>query len=165
VLTAAHCFGESPAESSAVAIAGETDWKPAYQAGRVIEADYIIVHAQYNPATHENDLARVKLKSPPNGHVIPLASQSLAIPVGQPLDVTGWGATREGGDPSNNLLVAQVPYTDLAVCNAPQSYDGRISDKMICAGDPGQNHPDSCQGDSGGPLYGERAVWGAWIFW
>jgi trypsin len=152
VLTAAHCFGESPAESSVVAVAGEDDWKPAYQARRVIEADRIIVHELYNPATHENDLALVKLKSPPNGEVISPASQSLAIPVGQSLDVTGWGATREGGALSNDLLVAHVPDADLAVCNAPQSYNGTISDKMICAGDPGQNHPDSCQGDSGGPL-------------
>jgi secreted trypsin-like serine protease len=151
VLTAAHCFGPSANKSKALAIAGVRDWKPEYSAGRGIEAERIIVHEGYNPGTQENDLALVKLKSPPKGEVIPLASQSLLIPLGQPLAVTGWGATREGGDPSNDLLIAQVTYTGLAVCNAPESYNGTISASMICAGSPGGG-VDSCQGDSGGPL-------------
>ena len=120
VLTAAHCFGPSADKSTALAIAGAKDWKPEYSAGRGIEAERIIVHEGYNPGTQENDIALVKLKSPPNGEVIPPASKSLVIPLRQPLDVTGWGATREGGDPSNDLLIAQVNYTDLAVCNAPR---------------------------------------------
>jgi secreted trypsin-like serine protease len=151
VLTAAHCFGQSPDKSNALAIAGALDWKPEYRAGRAIEAARIIVHDGYKQGSQENDLALVKLKSAPNGEVIVLASHSLAIPVGQRLDVTGWGAMKEGGDLSNDLQIAHVPYMDPAVCNAPQAYNGRISDSMICAGlqDGGV---DSCQGDSGGPL-------------
>ena len=155
VLTAAHCFGESPDQSKALAIAGAEDFKPAWRAGSGIESERVIVHEGYNPQTHEHDLALVKLRSPPNGKVIVLASQSLPIPVGQELDVTGWGATREGGDTSNNLLIAHVPYTDTAICNGPQSYNGKISDDMLCAGRQ-QGGVDSCQGDSGGPLVWRR---------
>jgi len=151
VLTAAHCFGQAPDKSKALAIAGATDYQPEWAAGRGIEAERIIVHDGYKPGTHENDLALVKLNSPPKGEVIPLASKSLAIPIGQPLFVTGWGATREGGDTSNDLLIAEVPYTDPAVCNAAESYNGRISGSMICAGEK-EGGVDSCQGDSGGPL-------------
>ena len=151
VLTAAHCFGDDPKKSTALAIAGATDFKPEWRAGHGIRANLIIVHEGYNKGTHENDLALVRLNSPPTGEVIPMASPSLAIPVGAPLTVTGWGATREDGDPTNNLLIATVNYTDPAVCNAPQSYDGTISDSMICAGFP-EGRADACQGDSGGPL-------------
>ncbi|MGR9438398.1 serine protease (plasmid) [Rhizobium leguminosarum] len=151
VLTAAHCFGPDPKKSTAVAVAGATDFGPEWRAGHGIGADLIIAHEGYHPGTHENDIALVKLKSPPNGEVIPIASPSLAIPVGEGLTVTGWGATREGGDPTNDLLIAKVNYTDPAVCNAPQSYNKMISDSMICAGFP-DGRVDACQGDSGGPL-------------
>jgi secreted trypsin-like serine protease len=83
--------------------------------------------------------------------VIPLAAESLIVPPGQPLEVTGWGATREGGDTSNDLLMAKVPYADRAACNAADAYNGRITEGMICAGFK-EGGVDSCQGDSGGPL-------------
>jgi len=148
VLTAAHCFGESPESSDAWAKAGATD----YQATGVwTGVERIVVHEQYDADTHENDLALIKLKSPPNGKVIPLAAESLTIPVGQPLEVTGWGATREGADASNDLPLGKVPYADTAECNAPAVYNGKITDRMMCAGFK-EGGVDSCQGDSGGPL-------------
>jgi trypsin len=148
VLTAAHCFGESPQTSEAWAKAGATDYQ---RTGVWTGVEHIVVHEQYNAHTHENDIALIKLKSPPNGKVIPLAAESLTIPVGQSLEVTGWGATREGGDTSNDLLIAEVPYADTAACNAPAVYNGTITDGMICAGFK-EGGIDSCQGDSGGPL-------------
>jgi secreted trypsin-like serine protease len=153
VLTAAHCFGGNPEQSQAWAKAGATDYNAA---GVWTDVDRIIVHEQYNAATHENDLALIKLKSKPNGDTISLAPASLTIPVGQPLEVTGWGVTREGGDPSNDLLAATVPYADQSACNAPAVYNGAITDGMICAG-LNEGCVDSCQGDSGGPLVSRDA--------
>jgi secreted trypsin-like serine protease len=148
VLTAAHCFGDISERSQAWAKADATDYKTT---GIWTEAERIIVHEQYNASSHENDLALTKLKSPPGGKVIALAAESLAIPVGQSLEVTGWGTTREGGDTSNDLLVAHVPYADPAACNGPAAYNGKISGSMMCAGFT-EGGVDSCQGDSGGPL-------------
>ena len=104
-----------------------------------------------NSESHENDIALVKLASLPNGREIDLAESGTKIPLSQKLEVTGWGATAEGGDSSQNLLMAEVPYVENDACNARDAYDGRILPGMICAGER-DGGKDSCQGDSGGPL-------------
>ena len=111
------------------------------------------MHPAYKGApSYENDLTLIKLKLPPTGRVIPIASAaSTSIPFSQPLEVTGWGATSENGPGSDVLLKATVPYVPTEVCNAGDSYNGRIRDGMICAGER-EGGIDSCQGDSGGPL-------------
>jgi secreted trypsin-like serine protease len=110
-----------------------------------------VVHESYDRATQQNDIALIKLKSPIAGRVIPLAAGSLMVPTGQPLEVTGWGATTEGSGASSTLLRATVPLADTAGCNARDAYNGRIKEGMLCAGYR-EGGIDSCQGDSGGPL-------------
>jgi secreted trypsin-like serine protease len=128
--------------------AGATDY---IAAGVWLEIERVVVHEAYNPKTQQNDIALIKLKSLPAGRVIPLAAGSLDVPVNQPLEVTGWGATMEGGGASHSLLKAVVPLADTATCNAGTAYGGRIKEGMMCAGYR-EGGVDSCQGDSGGPL-------------
>ena len=148
VLTAAHCF-TSPAKGG--------DWRAKTGATNIAtagvwgEVERVIVHEDYDPKTHANDIALIKLAVPPAGRVIPLVDGLATIGVGQPLEVTGWGATEEGGGASKHLLKATVPYADTQVCNAPSSYNGGVRDGMMCAG-LREGGVDSCQGDSGGPL-------------
>lgn len=148
VLTAAHCFKKSTAPADVQVKAGATNY---ITGGVWSDVQKIVIHEGYDSNTHEHDIALIKLKSTPPGRVIPLIEPSIAVQAGQPLEVTGWGATSEGGDTSRVLLRATVPYADNAACNAPTAYDGRIKPGMLCAGyrDGGI---DSCQGDSGGPL-------------
>jgi secreted trypsin-like serine protease len=148
VLTAAHGFKFSARGADWRAKAGATNHATA---GVWAEIDRVIVHENYNDATVENDIALVRLKLPPAGRIIPLVDPSATLQVGQPLEVTGWGATQEGGGDSKDLLKVSVPYADTAACNEPASYDGRVSPRMICAGYR-EGGVDSCQGDSGGPL-------------
>jgi secreted trypsin-like serine protease len=148
VLTAAHCFG-APARGADWRVkAGATNHQTS---GTWAEVERVIVHAKFNPTTFENDIALIKLKAPAAGKVIPLADAAATIGVGQPLEVTGWGATKEDGDGSSGLLKANVPYVDPTKCNEPESHNGSIRPSMMCAGQR-EGGIDSCQGDSGGPL-------------
>lgn len=109
-------------------------------------------HAAYNSATEENDIALVKVNSEQDKQaVIALASISTLLQVGTPLEITGWGATAEGGAVVNSLRMADVNYVDTDSCNAPDAYNGTIKAGMICAGFQ-KGGVDTCQGDSGGPL-------------
>ena len=66
------------------------------------------------------------------------------------VDITGWGATAQGGPRSDNLKGASVPIVSDPSCQA--SYDGDFNPAtMVCAG-YSQGGIDTCQGDSGGPL-------------
>lgn len=148
VLTAAHCFSSSTKPSSVRVKAGATNYQVG---GNWTRIEMVVRHPRYNPKTEQNDIALIKLKSHPKGKLIPLANTRLKIQIGQPLEVTGWGATSEDGDASRGLLKASVPYVDNSTCNKPASYNGTILKGMMCAGRKAGGI-DACQGDSGGPL-------------
>lgn len=147
VLTAAHCFKPSTNPNEVKAKAGAT-----YLAeGLWSDVDRIVIHEAYDLRTHENDLALIRLRTRPEGQVIPVMKPERAISVGQPLEVTGWGATSEGGYAAKRLLKASVPYVANSTCNEPAAYNGAVKPGMMCAGYQ-EGGVDSCQGDSGGPL-------------
>ncbi len=148
VLTAAHCFQRTTNPGEVKVKAGVTNYVTT---GVWSNVEGVVIHEDYDTKTHENDLALVKLRALPEGTIIPLAIARQNLSAGQPLEVTGWGATSEGGDASRILMKATVPYAENATCNTPDAYNGAIKPGMICAGyrDGGV---DSCQGDSGGPL-------------
>jgi secreted trypsin-like serine protease len=148
VLSAAHCFRSSDPVDVIKAKAGATNY---VDQGVWSQVDKFVMHEHYDRVTYAHDIALMKLKVVPSARVIPLADPSPTIPVGQPLEVTGWGSTTEGGQISKLLLRANVPYVDNATCNEPASYGGRVLSGMMCAGHLGGG-TDSCQGDSGGPL-------------
>jgi trypsin len=148
VLTAAHCFKRSTRPEEVRTKAGATNYVTD---GVWSDVQMVVIHEGYDSTTQEHDIALVRLRHPPSGRVIPLAMASMNLTGGTPLEVTGWGATSEGGEASRILMRARVPYAENTTCNVTGAYDGRIKPGMMCAGhlDGGI---DSCQGDSGGPL-------------
>jgi trypsin len=148
VLTAAHCMMPGTQPQNVRAKSGATNYTTT---GAWAEVEWIVIHKDYNPATHEHDLALLRVRPRPDGRIIPLATSAQAPALGTPLEVTGWGATSEDGESSRVLLKGIVPYADNATCNGPTAYKGAIRPGMMCAGYR-EGGVDSCQGDSGGPL-------------
>jgi trypsin len=150
VLSAAHCFQPIAPPNAVKVKSGATNY---IDEGVWSKVDKVVVHERFNPETFANDLALIKLSTVPAGagRVIPIVDASSTPSINQPLEVTGWGTTTEGGEVSKELLEATVPYVDNATCNEPSSYNGTVLPGMICAGRK-EGGVDSCQGDSGGPL-------------
>ncbi|WP_198032749.1 serine protease [Mesorhizobium sp. WSM2561] len=149
IVTAAHCLaGVTDDVKVEVKVGAEN-----YDDGVSFEAKNFVVHEDFDPKTCEHDVALVRVDSTQPAAVIPLATASTQIAIGENLTVTGWGDTQEREETqlSNQLLKGTVPYVDNETCNRPESYNGEIFAGMICAGSA-SGGTDSCQGDSGGPL-------------
>lgn len=154
VLTAAHCIRPAFADLGYYAVlTGTTELTEGARYLTVIRA---IRHPAYDPLTSRNDIALLQLERSTSETAtiatLPVDRMSLLAP-GQSATVSGWGVTDPNGqkvEGVNDLRYAIVNLIGRAACNAPQSYDGRILDGMICAA--GQGHTDTCKFDSGGPL-------------
>jgi secreted trypsin-like serine protease len=63
---------------------------------------------------------------------------------------TGFGVT-ETGAAALDLMSVELPIVSQKTCNSFASYDGYVTDDMVCAGYSAGGQ-DACNGDSGGPL-------------
>jgi secreted trypsin-like serine protease len=157
ILTAAHCVDGNTAESIIVT-AGTHDLTTG---GERRNLKRILVKSDYVQADLGSDIALLELFEPLTlgdnisaiGRTTPDDEAATLNPDGPDLTTSGFGATRQGGRVSSTLNFVDVPFITSEECNAPLSYDGRITEQMICAGDPTGGR-DSCQGDSGGPIVG-----------
>lgn len=159
VLTAAHCTQGESANNIQVVI-GRHDLNA--NDGQTVNVAQIINHPNYNNSTTDYDVSLLRLASPIN-NVTPIGLVTDAMDVDDPnkdATISGWGATSQGGSGSSKLLKVTVPVVSNTTCNA--SYNGDITDRMICAGlaDGGK---DSCQGDSGGPMMVRNANDTGWL--
>jgi len=118
----------------------------------------IFLHPNWDPNTFDSDVAVWILNSNAAG----IERAKLVLPAYEPVVgtndvprrvntlVTGWGDTETSGFPVD-LRQVIVPLQSRVDCNDADSYNGTLTNNMICAGvDAGGK--DSCQGDSGGPL-------------
>jgi len=157
ILTAAHCVRNSIVREDASRIAVVAGTATYLSGGERLEVKSIHVHPKFDSNTMDYDFTLLRLARPVTTDgsgaaraIAPVASD-VSVPARTRAWVTGWGATVEGGSGSVDLLGAAVPVITNATCNKPQSYNGEITDRMICAGRV-NGGVDSCQGDSGGPL-------------
>ncbi|MCI4384981.1 hypothetical protein PGIGA_G00045270 [Pangasianodon gigas] len=164
VLSAAHCFQSITAPEITIYL-GMESLEGTNSNMQKTSASNIIIHQEYNPDTHDNDIALVQLSSSVTftNYVIPvcLAASNSSFPGGTNVWVTGWGniASNVNLPFPETLQEVQVPIVSNSDCaNAYGS--GSITDNMMCAG-LAQGGKDSCQGDSGGPLVVK--ISGAWV--
>ncbi|KAK9514688.1 hypothetical protein VZT92_025384 [Zoarces viviparus] len=158
VLTAAHCVQDNGPNKYSQADQWEVllglnvqsqtnEWTVRRNVKR------IVAHPDYNPFTYDNDIAVMELNADVtlNQNIWPicLPSATYDFPAGREAWITGWGATREGGQAASVLQKAEVRIINSTVCKSLMNDE--VTDRMLCAGVL-KGGVDACQGDSGGPL-------------
>lgn len=156
ILTASHCVYSKDdvlVGANTIDVVFGTD-DLGSEVGRV-SIVRIVAHPQYDATGakgEDNDIALLELSSAvPEELSIAITSpaqEAILYKPGEAATVFGWGIT-ESGNISQKLKAVEVHFVGRNQCNAAQSYNGQITENMICAGDKGK---DSCSGDSGGPL-------------
>ena len=156
VVSAAHCFaGISPG-----AVQGWTGVTniPDRNKGSKLAISAVTVHPGYDAATSANDIAIIQLAAPADlagaARVIslPLTQDPASWPQsGTAAGISGWGAVKNDGPPSDALRGATVQVLGSPTDTCGQYGSTFSAANSICAGVPGGGI-DTCQGDSGGPL-------------
>ncbi|XP_041801752.1 trypsin-3 [Chelmon rostratus] len=160
VITAAHC---NIGVNRMMIVAG--DYSLAIYEGteQGILPQLLVPHPDYNSTTNNNDIMLIKLKAPVylNSYVsiALLPRQGASIAEGRMCRVSGWGYTSPTGQIPATLRTVKLPIVSTKKCNSSESFDGRITENMLCAGFSAGGK-DACKGDSGGPLICEGRVYG-----
>ncbi|KAJ8397241.1 hypothetical protein AAFF_G00440750 [Aldrovandia affinis] len=160
VLSAAHCFQETPDHVTI----GDYDKMRRDQDEQKISVDAVLVHPHYHAYTFDSDIALLRLAEEvqlgpyatpvclPNAHLAHILSRE-----GTMGTVTGWGATQHMGRSSRFLRKVALPVVDHHKC--VRSTEQVVTDNMFCAGYL-QDNLDACSGDSGGPFVANyRGTW------
>lgn len=155
VVSAAHCVHKIIDVGPLQVRVGSVEW---HKGGKLVNVLRLAVHPDYNePTLLNNDVAVVILRQPLTfgptiGHAI-LADNSMALPPGTMVDISGYGSTSLGNNNPNVLHYTAVPLVSPAKCKeAYKEYPGfaKLTEKMICAGFYGVGGKDTCNTDSGG---------------
>ncbi|CAG4990712.1 unnamed protein product [Parnassius apollo] len=157
-LSAAQCFdGPLYTPTWRRIRAGSTD---SNSGGVLAYVERAFNHDSYGQLGNDGDISVILLQSAltytpviQQGAII---AQGTVIPDNLPVVHAGWGATSEGGPPSDVLLDTTIYTVNNTLC--AERYlslptPGIVTENMICAGLLDIGGRDACQGDSGGPLY------------
>lgn len=153
VLTAAHCV-EPFTYVNEIEVLYKTN--SLNKGGKRVKAAAVIYHGSYDSKTFDYDIAVIKLQknAKPKAfykNVSKKKAKKLTKP-GRDAYVMGWGNTSTTSKVYPvDLREVMVPFVSRKKCNGSNSYNGDITNRMICAGFM-QGGKDACQGDSGGPL-------------
>ncbi|XP_028437863.1 trypsin [Perca flavescens] len=161
VITAAHC---NIGVDKMMIVAGDYSLTIYEGTEQEILPQLLVPHPQYNRTTTNNDIMLIKLKAPVylNSYVsiALLPRQGASVAEGRVCRVSGWGYTSpSGGQIPSTLRTITLPIVSTEKCNSSESFNGNITENMLCAGFS-TGGKDACQGDSGGPLVCEGRVYG-----
>ncbi|XP_039388451.1 serine protease 27-like [Mauremys reevesii] len=168
VVSAAHCFDPSVANSSYRVQLGENQIGSATPPQSFSSVKRVVPHPNYNSSTFLADIALVELEKPIafTASISPvcLLDASVRVPAGDACWVTGWGNIRpqESSSLAETLQELEVPTIDTTICNdlfrealQKPAGDNPIKEDMMCAGHM-EGYKGTAPGDSGGPLVCEE---------
>ncbi|XP_074854440.1 serine protease 27-like [Carettochelys insculpta] len=172
VVSAAHCFPQSVANSAYQLQLGDTRLVGESPTRAWSAVKQIFSHPSYDGDTFFADIALVELEKPVvfSAAVSPLCLLHAAahVPAGQPCWVTGWGNIRPLEAPSTPVTLQELEVftIDSRVCNqrmrkalAKPVGDDPVKADMLCA-EPMEGWQGTAPGDSGGPLVCEEGgIW------
>ncbi|AWP10147.1 putative trypsin-like [Scophthalmus maximus] len=161
VITAAHC---NIGLNKMVIVAGDYSLTIFEGTEQEIIPHLLVPHPEYNMVTNNHDIMLIKLRVPIylNSYVsiALLPRQGASIAEGRMCRVSGWGYTNpSGGQIPSTLRTVKLPIVSSQKCNSTESFDGSITENMLCAG-YSFGGKDACKGDSGGPLVCDGWVYG-----
>uniref|UniRef100_A0A3Q3FX21 trypsin n=1 Tax=Labrus bergylta TaxID=56723 RepID=A0A3Q3FX21_9LABR len=159
VLTAAHC---NIGVENIVIVAGDYSLTIFEGTEQEILPKVLVPHPDYNNTTNNSDIMLIKAPVYLNSYVsiALLPRHGASISVGRICRVSGWGYTSpSGGQIPSTIHTVRLPIVSTQQCNSSESFDGHITENMLCAG-YSIGGKDACQGDSGGPLVCEGRVYG-----
>ncbi|KAM6972405.1 transmembrane protease serine 6 [Aplochiton taeniatus] len=165
VVSAAHCFYDDRLYNPSMwtVYLGKHLLNRSSSMEEAIRVQQIHLHRYYDDESHDYDLALLRLERPVAqatlAHPVCLPSPTHQLEPGLLCWVSGWGALREGGSPSNVLQKVDVRLVSEDAC--VRSYGYIVTPRMLCAGYR-SGKKDACQGDSGGPLVCQEPT-GRWF--
>ncbi|XP_048224921.1 kallikrein-6-like [Perognathus longimembris pacificus] len=153
VLTAAHCK-----KPQLQIYLGKHKLQHQERSEQQVHVARMVVHPNYNPRTHDNDLMMLRLAHPVkiSSRIQPVTMETNCSAQKSSCLTLGWGKTEEGVFP-NTIHCANVHLVPWADCE--RAYPGKITRSMVCAKND-EEGSDSCQGDSGGPLICDKRLRG-----
>ncbi|GCC36376.1 hepatocyte growth factor activator isoform X2 [Chiloscyllium punctatum] len=161
VVSAAHCFIDSPLTSSIRVVLGQHHFNKTSKNTQVFEIEKYILHSKYNVFDETiHDIALLKLKKENKRcatktrfvQTLCLPSVTDSFPDCTKCQIAGWGHTHENATTYPcTLQEATVRLIPQELCSSNFLYGTEVTPNMICAGEM-MKSVDACQGDSGGPL-------------
>uniref|UniRef100_A0A8C3XA89 Serine protease HGFAC n=1 Tax=Catagonus wagneri TaxID=51154 RepID=A0A8C3XA89_9CETA len=165
VVSAAHCFSNSPPRESVSVVLGQHFFNRTTAVTQTFGVEKYIpypLYSVFNPSDHDLVLVRLEKKGERCAvrsqfvQPICLPEPGSPFPAGHKCQIAGWGHQDETvSGYSSSLREALVPLVADHKCSSPEVYGADISPNMLCAG-YSDCRADACQGDSGGPLACEK---------
>ncbi|XP_049810276.1 trypsin-1-like [Schistocerca nitens] len=159
VMTAAACIWGTTANNFALRVGTSI----RESGGTAYSATQLFWHDDYDAATSDYDIGFFQTTDSIlfDDNVQPVALATEELEAGTSVTVSGWGSLQPGVDYPEELHAVNTTIIDRSLCN--DTYEGLITDNMICAGEP-QGGKDFCNGDHGGPLVVDSTQYGV-ISW
>ncbi|NXA75290.1 HGFA factor, partial [Thryothorus ludovicianus] len=167
VVSAAHCFANSPLKSTIRVVLGQQIFNKTTDVTQTFEIEKYILHPQYsvfNPTEHD-----IGIHYTPESLVKCFARDSWWDSFYLPLEFATfafeivilnfpyrpWNLEWDISGYSDVLQETLVPLIPEEKCRSPEIYGTELTENMFCAG-YFDSKSDACQGDSGGPLACEK---------